>query len=76
MIKVIKMKMLMNKVFAVLVLAICSQTVFAKSQMEDVRGAWLGTMNIPEGPSLRIAIASRNTGKKAERFIRAIVSDR
>lgn len=46
----------MNKVFAVLVLAICSQTVFAKSEMEDVGGAWLGTMNIPEGPSLRIGI--------------------
>lgn len=37
-------------------LVVCSQSVFAKHQMKDIRGAWLGTMNIPEGPSLRIGV--------------------
>ncbi len=46
----------MNKVIVVLVLAVCSQSVFAEHQMQDIRGAWLGTMNIPEGPSLRIGV--------------------
>jgi alpha/beta superfamily hydrolase len=50
------MKNIMSRVIVVLVLVACSQNVFAKSQMEDIRGAWLGTMNIPEGPSLRIGI--------------------
>ncbi len=50
------MKKIINRVFVVLLFAVCSQSVFAKSQLEDIRGAWLGTMNIPEGPSLRIGV--------------------
>ncbi len=50
------MKKIMSKVFIVLVLALCSQSVFAKPQMEDIRGSWLGTMNIPKGPTLRIGV--------------------
>lgn len=46
----------MSKLFVLLVLAVCSQSVFAKYQMEDIRGAWLGTMNIPKGPTLRIGV--------------------
>lgn len=55
-IKVFEMKNIITQVFAVLVLAICSQHSFAKSHIENISGAWLGTMNIPQGPSLRIGI--------------------
>ncbi|MEW6981292.1 alpha/beta hydrolase family protein [Colwelliaceae bacterium 6471] len=50
------MKNIISRVFALLVLAICSQHSFAKPQIDNISGAWLGTMNIPEGPSLRIGI--------------------
>jgi len=50
------MKKIVNKVFVVLILALSSPSVFSNSQMQDIRGAWLGTMKIPEGPSLRIGI--------------------
>jgi alpha/beta superfamily hydrolase len=50
------MKKIMNKVFVLWILAVFSQSVFAEYKMENIRGAWLGTMNIPEGPSLRIGV--------------------
>ncbi|MEP1741627.1 MAG: alpha/beta fold hydrolase [Kangiellaceae bacterium] len=50
------MKNRIYKFFTVWLLAISSQSIQATSQMENIEGAWLGSMNIPEGPSLRIGI--------------------
>lgn len=50
------MKKMMNQVCLILLLAVFSQSAIAKVTLKTIEGAWLGTMNIPNGPSLRIGI--------------------
>jgi len=50
------MKKLINQAGFIVIMALFSQVVMAKMTIENIEGAWLGTMNIPEGPSLRIGI--------------------
>lgn len=37
-------------------MAVFSKLSFATVALDNIKGAWLGTMNIPEGPSLRIGV--------------------
>lgn len=50
------MKNTICKIFTALILAVCSHNIYAATQIENINGSWLGTMNIPEGPSLRIGV--------------------
>lgn len=50
------MKTLKNKIGLLLTMALLSHDVLAGTTMRDIKGAWLGTMQIPEGPSLRVGV--------------------
>lgn len=50
------MKKLILKTCYIVILVLVNQSAFANQEMENVKGSWLGTMNIPNGPSLRIGI--------------------
>ena len=50
------MKQRIYKLTLTIALIIFGQLGFAESQLEDFKGAWLGSMSIPEGPTLRIGI--------------------
>lgn len=50
------MKTLVIQIYFIMMTALFSQASFAKSTLQDVKGAWLGTMDIPNGPTLRIGV--------------------
>lgn len=50
------MNKLMNRMCCFLVAAFFSQSVIAEVTLKNIEGAWLGTMQIPDGPALRIGI--------------------
>lgn len=50
------MNVLVKQVGFMLVMMLLSKPTVAAVTLEDIEGSWLGTMNIPEGPSLRIGI--------------------
>ena len=50
------MRKLTIKLCCFIALALFNQTSLATTTINDLQGAWLGTMNIPNGPSLRIGV--------------------
>lgn len=50
------MKKTMKKVFFILSISLFSQLSVAAVTLNHLKGSWLGTMHIPDGPSLRIGI--------------------
>lgn len=49
-------RLIIKQVCFIFVIALFSKMSLAAVTLEDVKGSWLGTMNIPDGPSLRIGI--------------------
>ncbi|WP_286232900.1 alpha/beta hydrolase family protein [Thalassotalea sediminis] len=50
------MSTLMKQFGFMLAMALFSKLSFATVTLENIKGSWLGTMNIPEGPTLRIGV--------------------
>ena len=50
------MNRLLKQACLIFAMVVCSQMAIAADTLEEIKGAWLGTMNIPNGPSLRIGI--------------------
>ncbi len=47
---------IIKQVSCIFAMALISNISVASVTLEDIKGAWLGTMNIPNGPTLRIGI--------------------
>ncbi|KGJ91946.1 alpha/beta hydrolase family protein [Thalassotalea sp. ND16A] len=47
---------IMNKILVISILLMVSHCANAQTNLNDIKGAWLGSMQIPEGPKLRIGI--------------------